>query len=205
MKTLKLLRYALLLVAAVAYMNGPAPLLAASPAVMSCDECTSETPCDTECNGTYAEEPTYTDCGTHRNFGGQCAGECGDNFCDPYENPSNCCTDCNPWGCSGVCVPDWHQYRVAGPFASEAFIWFWGYNWDEECWQYSCDYREYGIYQAFNFDEDCEDQETDPECLYDIVDWWGPFCANSQWDAEWQCYDHFWWRGGQYGTPGVCE
>jgi hypothetical protein len=87
MKTGKYLRYALLLAAVAGHASRPGKLVAASPE-MSCNECDENTPCDTECFGVYAEEPTWTTCGDHRNWGGTCAGTCGDGYCDQFENAS---------------------------------------------------------------------------------------------------------------------
>ena len=88
---------ALLLLMAFA-INNPESIVADSSA--SCDEvCNPTVPCDTPCNGTYAEEPWDTICGNHYNgaAGGWCDGGCGDGVCNDAagEDNLNCDQDCD--------------------------------------------------------------------------------------------------------------
>jgi hypothetical protein len=90
----------------------------------------------------YAEEAGETTCGAHRNWGGECAGECGDNFCDPFETPSNCCIDCDPWHCPGICYPNYQWQHISGPWAEWANVIDMGNN-HYQCWWYQSNLEQY--------------------------------------------------------------
>jgi hypothetical protein len=203
------LRYAVLLFAAIAYANGPSSIEAASNRLPSCDECDENTPCETECNGTYAEEPWETTCGAHRNWGGECAGQCQDDFCDPWENPTNCCQDCDPWGCGPEpCEPDWVKAQYGSEtYAEEAFISNFYYDFTQECWAADCYWRAWHLYVMADWNE-CE-ESSEPFCDYENVPFREllGFCANSPSEAKDECEDYMFiqWTLWPYGTPEVCE
>ena len=209
MKSLRFLRYALLLFAAAAYANGPGSVAAAPSSLPSCDECDENTPCDTECNGTYAEEPTETTCGVHRNFGGTCAGECGDNFCDSWENPSNCCTDCNPGNCGPPqCVPQYSYSFVSGPWAEGPRVWYAGYDFEEEVHRWDCDWLGWDRWLATEQEPNCpQSPDTVDICDEYLIAWtaFAPITTQwfSTWDAEDECEDYFWYYT-RFGTPNYC-
>jgi hypothetical protein len=95
----KRLRFVLFLAAAFMYFYGrPISLLARNG---DCDsECGPSVSCDYACEGSY-DEPFNNHCGTHHggSSAGWCIGECGDGFCNPYndEDSGTCYDDC------GVC------------------------------------------------------------------------------------------------------
>jgi hypothetical protein len=74
-------------------------MIALESVAASCDEvCNPSVPCDTECNGTTAEEPWETTCGAHDGgaANGWCEGSCGDGVCDvgSGEDHDSCFVDC---------------------------------------------------------------------------------------------------------------
>lgn len=213
MRTLRHLRYALLLMAAFAYANGPSRLSAAPSGTMSCSECDENSPCDTECYGTYGEEPWTTTCGDHRNWGGTCAGVCEDNFCDPWEDPSNCCYDCNPGHCGPPpCEPDYDYDYVSGPWAEGPVVHLlYAENTAEYpdpphwVWHWSCDWVQWERWVATETTE-CESAPDSVDLCVDQLITWNPDIAiesSAPWDAEDACED-FYWYYSRFGTPWYC-
>jgi hypothetical protein len=208
MRKLTLLRYALLLVAAFAYANGR-PTLAAAPAgLQSCDECDENSPCDTECTGVYYEEPWQTTCGAHRNWGGTCAGECTDGFCDPWENTTNCCADCNPGNCGGgggPCEPDWEYDFVSGPSAQAPVVGFTGFVGGVYHW--TCDWREWNLWNVHQ--DNCE-EPADPgyqcESWLMFTTWDVTSVGGLTSDGEAACAADMYTNHSvvPFGTPGEC-
>jgi hypothetical protein len=206
MKGLKYLRYAVLLFAVAAYANNPSSVEAAANRLPSCDECDENTPCETECNGTYAEEPWETTCGDHRNWGGECAGVCQDGFCDPEETAYNCCEDCDPYGCAGGpgCSPDWRWLGVSQVYAEAAVVQYVGEH--QGCDRWNCDWKAWALHQWIDVEE-CYAPIPGTQCDSYVEFYTLFYCAQDQQDAIDECEDYMWniWGQTSYGTPESCQ